>query len=195
MKKTFLIIGLNLSLVMVLVVFPSVFIRSRQGNSNTNGNQQFSFTTNRPLTFYFNSNFSDLQSIFIDMKNPNIDNNSKIYVKISGPTDSRQLTFSGSNVGDPATVPLKFLPFTDPPLTKYQVSLTTENTKSENLFIITNQNNLPVFKTFYQQTNFKSNLMFNINRQLDIIHNRNLIFNLIYFGTIFFLDYYILIHD
>ena len=195
MKKTFYLIGLNLSLAVLLIIVPSLLIRSRQGATNISGNQQFSLTKSHPLTFFFNSNFGNLQSISLDMKNPNVANNSKIFVNISSPNDSRQITFSGSNVGDPATVPLKFLPFNDTASTPYNVTITTDNLKTESLFVTTNQNNQPVFRTFYQQTNFKSNLQFNIQRQLQLIRQRDLITNILYFGLIIFLDLYIITHD
>lgn len=194
MKKNLLIICLNLFLIVfILVILPSIAIQKRQGTSDDLGNQQLTFVKENPLTFSFISNKSNLQSLSIDMKNPRISNNSKINFEITGPNSKRNIIFYGNNVGDPSSVPLKFSPFSDPPSTKYFVLLSTDNTDAESLYLITNQNQQPVYRSYYLQSNLKTNLRTNIERQFELFRQRSQIFNIIYLLLIFFLNYLILI--
>lgn len=190
MKKNHIIICLNLLLVVfLLIIFPSFVIKKRQGTSHDNGNLQTAFTKENPITFSFISNRSNLQSLLIDMKNPRISNNSEINFEIDGPNSKRNIVFYGNNVGDPSSVPLKFSPFSDPPSTKYIVSLNTENIKKEDLYLVTNESLQPVFKSFYLQSDIKINLRNNFNRQIELIKQRSLIHNVIYIILIILLSY------
>jgi hypothetical protein len=189
MKKYLLIICLNIFFIaFLLVIFPSVAIHKRQGTSKDNGNHQISFIKKNPITFSFVSDKPNLQSLFVDMKNPGVSNNSKINFEISSPTSQRNIVFYGNNVGDPSSVPLKFSPFFDPPSTTYSVSLSTDNTDTQALYLITNQNSDPIFRSYYLQTDFNTNLQSNIQRQFEIFKQRSSIHNLIYIFSIIFLS-------
>jgi hypothetical protein len=121
------------------------------------------------------------------MKNPAILNNSKINFKISGPNSQREIVFYGNNIGDPSSVPLKFDSFSDPASTTYQVSLSTDNVDPQSLYFITNQDYQPLFNSYYLQSDLKTNLKTNFNRQLNLFHQRNLILNVIYITLIVYL--------
>jgi len=193
MKKFLLLICLNLiPPLLLLVIIPSLFIHVRQGTSQDQGGHLLSFISNNPVTYSFISDHSMLQSLSLDFKNPGLNNNSLITLNITGPTDQRTVVFYGSNLGDPSTVPLKFQPFIDRELSKYFVTLTTDSTDPYGLYLITNSDQQPVFKSYYLQPGFKSNLNINLNHQLDLFRQRNLLHNIFYIGSIIFIDFLIL---
>lgn len=194
MKKIILIICLNILLpLLLLVILPSFTIRKRQGTSINSGTQLLSFVKDKPVTFSFISDNSNLQSLSIDIKNPGVINNSQINFDITGPNSQRSIVFYGANVGDPSTVPLKFSPFSDPKSTKYIVSLTTNNTDHGSLYLITNDIYQPHFNSFYLRSDIRTNLKVNFQRQLDLFKQRSLIHSIIYFTTILLLDYLIIL--
>ncbi|HBP51237.1 MAG: hypothetical protein US68_C0002G0039 [Candidatus Shapirobacteria bacterium GW2011_GWE1_38_10] len=194
MKKNLLIICLDLFLIVfLLVILPSIAIKKRQGTSHDTGNQQIAFVKENPITFSFVSNKANLQSLSIDMKNPRVTNNSKINFEITSPNSKRNIVFYGNNAGDPSSVPLKFSPFSDPAFTKYSVYLSTDNTDPESIYLITDQDSQPVFRSYYLQSDLKTNLRANAQRQLELIGQRNQIFNVIYLLLIFLLNYLVLV--
>lgn len=194
MKKITLIISLNIFiLVFLLVILPSFTIKKRQGTSISNGSNTLSFIQKNPISFSFISNYSNLESLTIDLKNPMVLNNSKIIFKIIGPNSEREINFYGKNVGDPSSVPLKFTPFLDPPGTNYLVSLTTDNTDHSSLYLITDKNQQPVFNSFYSQSNIKNNIKYNLQRQLNLFQKRSQIHNIVYFSLIIILNCLVII--
>jgi len=178
MKKNLLLISVNLLIPFILVVLPSI-ITTRQGTSQTEGGQLLSFVKDKPITFSFISDRPNLSSLSIDFKNPSLANTSSIEFNISNSSSTKSLSFSGANIGDPSTVPLKFPEFNDPVGTKYTVTLTTLNVDPNSLYLVVNDQQQPVFKSYYHQTNF----------QIKFPH---LYYNYFYLGLILLLNYLII---
>ena len=174
MKKVLLILSLNILLPLImLVVFPSILIRIRQGISSTSNAKLISFVKNKPISFSFISNLPNLYSLSLDMKNPSILNNSRIDLDITGPSSQRSVVFYGANIGDPSTVPLKFSPFSDPPNTNYLVTLSTDNENNNGLYVITDSQGQVVFRSYYLKSNFYQNIIDNFKRQIELFSQRS----------------------
>jgi hypothetical protein len=193
MKKIFIITILNFLVPLtIFLILPSILIRSRQGISSINGDNLLSFVESKPLTISFISNLDNFQNLTLHLKNPSIKNNSKITVDINSPIYNRSIVFYGSNVGDPSQVPLKFPPFEEKSGTKYTVTLSTDNTIHDSLYLITDDHNIPLFNTYYKTTNIKKNFRTNFSYQLNQFKNRSLYHNVFYLSLILLLDLLIL---
>lgn len=193
MKKILILICINLLIpLLLLVVLPSILITVRHGISNISPEQPISFIKEKPITFSFISDQSNLRSLNIKFNNPGVLNNSRIVFDIKSSTSERSVVFHGNNIGHQSNIPLKFTPFNDPKNTKYQVSLTTDNTDHSNLYIIVNTSGQPIFTTYYSQTNFVYNLKQNIQNQLEVFFKRSIIHNTFYLAIIFVLNYLII---
>ena len=173
---------------MLLVIFPSLVIQKRQGTFIGYGSQNLSFVESKPIKFSFISNLSNLSSLTIDMKNPRVLNDSLITFDIVGPNSEKSVVFYGDNVGDPSTVPLKFTPFSDSPLTKYEVTLSTNNTVHDSLYVIANKEMQPIFTSYYRQSDIKANLQSNLQRQISLFQHRSTTHNFIYISLILVLN-------
>jgi hypothetical protein len=193
MKKALILITINIFLpITLLLVIPSIFIRSRQGVTRDIGNNLLSFISVKPITFNFVSNLDNLETLILQLKNPSLNNKSAITVDITGPNDSRSIVFSGSNVGDPSSVPLKFLPFSDKAGTSYTITLTTDNIVHDGLYVITDVSNNPLYETFYNTPNLKENLYSNYLRQAELMSKRSQIHSLVYLSLLLSLNIMIL---
>lgn len=193
MKKIIILICINLLIIiLLLVVLPSSLITVRKGISNEGPEKSISFIKEKPIEFSFISDQPHLESLNIKFINPGVLNNSRIIFDINSPTSNRSVVFYGNNIGDQSNIPLKFTPFTEPKNTIYQVSLTTENINHSSLYIVTDISGLPIFTTYYSQTNFVSNLKQNIQKQIESFSHRSTIHNTLYLGIIFVLNYLII---
>lgn len=194
MKKLLIIISLDILFPFtLLILLPSVFIRVRRGTSYNPVSQNLSFVSQKPVKFNFVSNLNNLQKLSLDLKNPNIKNHSQITFNITGAnSETRKLIISGSNVGDPSTVAFKFPPFNDASGTNYSVSLSTTNNNPQELYILVDSHNQPVFNTYYFQSSFRTNLLRNITFQYHRILNQSIIHVFIYIITILILSLLIL---
>lgn len=120
--------------------------------------QLYSLDSDHPLIFQItNPQSLPLNSLSLNFKNPNIQNTSTIEVTLSSPTGQtyQSLSFSGANVGDPSRVDLQIRPLPQPLIF---VSITTNNTVKESLFVATDPNFYPLFSTTYRPPNFTSRL-------------------------------------
>jgi len=193
MKKLIIIFVTNLVVpFLLLIILPSLFINSRGGVSQYDGNNQIPLTVTRPFSFHITADQPNLESIVLQLKNPNLANNSRIFVDITGPNDTRSLVLFGANVGDPSSVPLKFIPLTDPSGTLYQIQVSSENSDDQSLYIITSTENIPVFSTYYHYPSFWQNLNLEIHRQFNRISSFPPIYTFIYLSLILILDYFFL---
>jgi len=110
----------------------------------------YSLDIDHPLIFQItNPQSLPLNTLSLNFKNPNIQNTSSIVVSLSSPNGEtyQSLSFSGANVGDPSRVDLQIHPLPKPTII---VSITTNNTTPESLFVVTDPNFYPLFSTTYQ---------------------------------------------
>ena len=181
--------------VTVLLILPSAFINSRQGTSLTDGDRLLSLLESSPVTFKFNSSHPNLDEILLQFKNPSLQDNSQITVDIHSPTKSRSIVFFGSNVGDPSQVPLKFDNFAEVANTPYTVTISSNNQVHDSLYLITSNQNQPLFQTYYSTHSFRQNLVSNLYHQYNLFQQRSLIHTIIYLLVLIKLNILILRFD
>jgi hypothetical protein len=194
MKKNLLIISFLILLpIFILVVLPSLFISSRRGISNTLGDTLVPLTSLTSASFSFISDKDNLEAISLTLKNPSIQNNSRIIVDISSGTEERSAVFYGANVGDPSTILLKFPNFPFPSGQTFKVKISTDNDNSQSLYLVAGLNQTPLFESEYREPEFSQRIKENYTRQYNNIINRSPLFTIIYFSVVLFFSIFLLL--
>ncbi len=171
----------------MVLTLPAIFVQTKQGANQSSGEFQASLIEPKPIIFVFTPSFQRLSSLNIYIKNPGLLNNSIINVNITDSLEERDVTFSGSNVGDPSTVPIKFTPFNNSSLSPFTVTITTDNNMHDGLYILTNKEGVPQYDTYYQETNLLNKYKSNINTQLNRFYIRDPLYNIGYLTAILLL--------
>lgn len=192
MKKLSVLFTINLLLpFLFLIVLPSLFITDRLDSSNTISSRLLSLTSDRPATFNFNPSHNFINQLDLQLKNPQILNNSRIIVNVSSYTSDQDIVFYGSNVGDPSWVTLKLKPIVNSSHSGITVNIDTDNPQNDSLYLVTDAYNQPNYRAYYATGNFVDNLKSNIIYQLDRFKQRQLTFNLFYISLLLVLNIYI----
>jgi hypothetical protein len=162
--KKIIALSLTIFLALFLILVPSLFISSRPYVAYTSQKSYFnSLTQNNNFTFTFTSiPNKSLNTLTFFLKNPQILNNSQINFTISNGQEERSLSFSGSNIGDPSNLYLKFQPLK--PTGFYTVSIETNNSTNETLFILADFKHQPIFNSTYYQSGFINRLQSNLQQ-------------------------------
>lgn len=193
MKKIIILILINLAIpVLILLILPSVFIHSRLDSSQTSSINLVSLTSDKSYSFVLNPQHNNINQIDLQFKNPQIINNSRIIVSIANSSSSRDISFNGSNVGDPSWVTLKFPQIENSLSESLNVTIATDNDRPESIFLITDSFNNPDYRLYYNTGNFTQNLQSNLFYQINNIKNRQLNFTLAYYLIIVFVNFLIL---
>jgi len=132
-------------------------------------------------------NSLSLNSVSIMIKNPNIKNNSQIFIDLLDQKQNKlnEFTIYGSNVGDPSWVKLKFNPI---PENNLSLKISTENKDRDSLQIYYKNNRFNLQATT-KNSSFISRLKENIFYQSSQFTHRSYIFSLSYLGLILLLSY------
>lgn len=132
-------------------------------------------------------NSLNLNSVSIMIKNPNIKNNSQIFIDLIDQKQNKlkEFTIYGSNVGDPSWVKLKFDPI---PENNLSLKISTENKDPDSLQIYY-QNNKFNLQATSKNNSLASRLKENIAYQYNQCIHRSHIFSLSYLGLILLLNY------
>ena len=132
-------------------------------------------------------NAYNLNSVNILIKNPNIKNNSQIFIDLEDQKQNKlkEFVISGSNVGDPSWVKLKF-----DPIAENQISLriSTQNYNSDSLQIYY-QNNKFNLQATSKNPSLLSRIKENINYQYIQFTHRSFFYTLSYLILILVLNY------
>jgi len=178
----------------LFLVLPSILIKERPGILQTSYVETLSLDTKNNFTQEFISDQNNLQSISILLKNPVLLNKSQIKIELQDQNKNtiRSLETSGISVGDPSWITFKF-PYINSQIgDKFFIKISTDNSKTDNLFIYGNQKDKSInFKTTYTTPNIKESIKKTIVFQLNQIKQRNPIETMIYIILIIILDIYL----
>lgn len=132
-------------------------------------------------------NAYNLNSISVSIKNPSIQNNSQIFINLEDEQHNKlkEFVISGSNVGDPSWVKLKFDPI---PHHQLFLNISTENKNPDSLQIYY-QNNKFNLQATIKNPSLPSRVKENINYQYLQFTHRSFLYTLSYLILILVLNY------
>lgn len=169
-----------LPFLLLIIIIPSLVITSRPSISYSNQSSFYSsLSSDKEIIYSFSSSDPNLDSLTFTLKNPQILNNSLIYFSVSNSSEERTLSFSGSNIGDPSNLKLKFLPLPNHSGT-YTIRITNNNITPESLFILTDFNKKPIFSGTYYQSDLSNRIKFNTQKLITQITSFKLYYSLPY---------------
>lgn len=191
--KTYLkYIFIEFSLIFFIVFLLSpIFIQEKFDLNREGGQATFNLSTGKIFTQKFDQDIPNLNSISLQLKNPQIKNNSEITVDIDDLYNHilREFTFFGANVGDPSWVKLKFSPLNNP---GYQIKISADPDPDHNLYLYVNKNNQMDLKVTSYLPGFFNRFRNNYYYQISQFKARSEIDNIIYFTVLILLNLYLL---
>lgn len=191
MKKIIRYLFIELTLVGILIIiFPSFVIREKIGTDVEGGKPILSLQTGKFYTQKISNSTKSINSISLQLKNPQIKDNSLIYIEIMDETGKIQKDFSiyGSNVGDPSWIKLDFSPIDK---TNLILRVSGESQVDNALSLFAKENGSFDLKTTDVLPNFKSRIKLNINSQINQFINRSLWHNILYLTALLALNLYL----
>jgi hypothetical protein len=176
---------LNYLLIEIVVIFffvfllSPIFIREEFGINREGGQATFNLSSGQTFTQIISQHPSNLDSISLQLKNPQIKNNSELTVDIDDLNNSllQEFTFYGANVGDPSWIKLKFKPLNSP---GYQIKVYVDPNPNDLYLYIDKNNQMDLHTTSYLP-GFKNRFLGNINYQVKQFKQRNYWHNIGYF--------------
>lgn len=192
MKKISKYLLIEIALVLIfLIIFPTLVIKERVGVNHEGGNPILPLQSGKSYTQTIRNPTKSLNSISLQLKNPQIKDNSLIYIEILDEQGEIQKDFSiyGDNIGDPSWIKLDFSPIEN---TNLILKVSGQSKFDNSLYLFADQNNYFDIKTTYALPSFKSRLLLNIDYQINQFYKRNLFFNLSYLAVIAFLNLYLI---
>jgi len=186
----YLFIELGLIFFFVFLLSP-LFIREKFDINREGGQAIFNLSTGKIFTQKIGEEFSNLNSLSLQLKNPMINNNSEITVEIDDLNNNllQEFTFFGSNVGDPSWVKLKFTPLSNP---GYQIKIYADIDPRHNLYLYVNRDNQMDLKATSYLPGFFNRFQDNFYYQIGQLKARSEIDNIIYFTVLILLNLYLL---
>jgi hypothetical protein len=170
----------------LVIIIPSILVKEQYLINNE------SISILEPLTkekTYFQkiSNSTNLNSISLMIKNPNIENTSKIYIKLEDIQKNtiKEFAISGANVGDPSWVKLKFEPIVQ---NEIYIIISTDNDNPYGLQIYHKDNNFNLQATA-KINSISSRIKKNIVSQYNQFSNKSLPHSIFYLTLIIYLNY------
>lgn len=176
-----------ISLLIVLFLFillPSLFITRLPDVSSQSFTRTYSLSANSPFSFSFIPRHNNIIQLNLELKNPNLSNQSLILIDINSSNYSYQTSLTGFNVGDPSWITLK-IPRLSSVNNPVSVKISTDNQAPDTLFVTTNDQNTPNYQTFYSPQSLSDNLF----HQLELFKTRSPFYNFLFASLLIFLNY------
>lgn len=175
----------------LLIIFPALVITEKMGVMVQGGKPILPLQAGRFYIQEIKNPSLSLNSISLQLKNPEIKDNSLIYIEIIDESGETQKDFSiyGSNIGDPSWIKLDFNPINKANLV---LRVSGESQFDNSLYLFADQNGHFDLKTTYALSNFQSRLRQNINSQVNLFIKRSLWHNRIYSTTLILLNFFLL---
>jgi len=166
-----------------------IFIREEFGINKEGGQATFNLSSGQTFTQIISQYPSNLDTISLQLKNPQIKNNSKLTVDINDLNDNllQEFIFYGANVGDPSWIKLKFKPLNS---SGYQIKVSADSDPND-LYLYVDKNNQMDLHTTSYLPGFKNRFLGNINYQLKQFKQRSYWHNIGYFFVLFALNLYL----
>lgn len=194
-KLTILIVSELLFLITLFIVLPSVFIKERPGVYQTSYNETLSLDIKNSYIQEFISDQDNLRSISILLKNPALANKSQVKIELQAHNKNtlRTLETSGISIGDPSWITFEFPYINSQKGNKFFIKISTDNQQPNSLFVYGDNKTKSInFKTTYTTQNLKYSFQKTINSQINQLHQRSAVVNIIYGSIIVLLNIFIL---
>ena len=171
----------------LIIIIPSFLIKEKFIVNDESISVLESFTAKNSYTQTI-ANSKNLNSISVLIKNPSIQNNSNIFIDIENEKQNKlkEFVISGSNVGDPSWVKLKFDPILE---NNVILKISTENTQPDSLKIFYKNNKFNL-KATIKNNSFISRLKDNFRYQYNQFISRSLFCTISYLTLILLLNYF-----
>lgn len=188
MKKIIRYLFIESTLIFILlIIFPSLVIREKMGTNVEGGKPILSLQTGKFYTQRISNLTKSLNSVSLQLKNPQLKDNSLIYIEIIDEVGETQRDFSiyGANIGDPSWIKLDFSPIDK---TNLILRVSGESQIDNALYLFAKENGSFDLKTTYALSNFKSRIKLNMNSQINQFINRSLWHNILYLFSLIILN-------
>lgn len=176
-KFIFLILFEIFFILLILIVLPALFLRERPGISQTNFNETLSLNIGNTFLQEIITDKDNIQSISVLLKNPGLSNTSHVFIEVLDKDKEvlRSLTTSGVSIGDPSWITFQFPHVTSKRGDHFFIRLTTDNDKSDSLFVYGNQQNKNInYKTIFYSETLKDSLKNTITEQISLFEQRGI---------------------
>lgn len=191
MKKILKYIVVELFVFFILIVFfPALLIREKIGLNIDGGKPKLPLQTGKFYTQKINNPTHSINSISLQLKNPQIKDNSLVYIEILDEAGELQKDFSiyGANIGDPSWIKLDFSPIES---TNLVIRVSGESQFDNSLYLFADQNNNFDLKTSYALPTFKDRIFQNLIYQTNLFKQRSMWHNILYLASIVSLNLYL----
>ena len=173
-KFLILIIAEIFFLTFLFIVLPTVFIKERNGVSQTSFENILPLDTNHTYIQSFISDRNNLNSISVLIKNPALKSTDQVKLELQNNNYEtiQLLNISGQGIEDPGWIKLKFPPVNSKKGDTFYIKVTSNAKHDNDLYIYGNQENKNLnFKTTYKSANLSSSLKENLNFQKERFTN------------------------
>lgn len=188
MNKIFKYIFIELGLIIFFyIIFPALIITEKVGLKVEGGKPILPLQIGRSYFQVISNPTKSLNSISLQLKNPQIKDDSLIYIEILDEQGQLQKDFSiyGANVGDPSWIKLDFNPINKSNLT---LRISGESQFDNTLYLFASENGLFDLKTTYALSSLKSRIKLNIYSQINLFLRRSMWHNILYLFILIILN-------
>lgn len=157
-KFIILIISELLFLVILLIVIPSIFIKEKSGIEQDSYSDTLSVDVNHIYIQSFIVDHNNLNSISIQLKNPELKNYDMVYIEIQNDKYEtlRDLSISGRSIGDPSWINFKFPALNSKKGEKIFIKVTGDAIKDNHIYIFGDFDTKNInFRTTYRNITIK----------------------------------------
>lgn len=191
MNKIFKYIFIELGLIIFFyIIFPALIITEKVDLKVEGGKPVLPLQIGRSYLQVISNPTKSINSISLQLKNPEIKDNSLIYIEILDELGTLQKDFSiyGANIGDPSWIKLDFSPIDKPNLI---LRVSGESQFDNTLYLFADDDASFDLKTTYALSNFKSRIWQNLNSQAHLFMSRSLWHNILYLFTLIILNFFL----
>lgn len=188
MKKIIKYLLIELIFIFILlIIFPALVIKEKLNINIEGGKPILPLQSGKFYTQEISNPTRSLNSVSMQLKNPQIKDNSLIYIELLDDIGEIQNDFTiyGANVGDPSWIKLDFIPINKEELI---LKVYADNPKDDTLYLYANQSGLFDLKTSYALPDFKSRITQNLNYQINLFKQRSMWHNILYLGSLVFFN-------
>jgi len=176
-NKFYLIILIQLLfLIAIFLLIPSLFIREKNGISQTNFENILILDHQHVYLEEFISDQNNLNSVSLLLKNPALNSHDSVYIELLDQNQQpiQSLVTSGVSIGDPSWIRLKFLPINSQAGDKFFIKISSDALKDNDLYVYGNSENQSInYKTTYKSPSFKDSFKDNFNYQKEKLSELN----------------------
>jgi len=191
MKKILKYLLIEIAIIFIVIfTFPPLFIREEFGINREGGQATINLSSGETFTQIIPQHPPNLDSISLQLKNPQIKNNSEITVDINDLKGNllQDFTFYGANVGDPSWIKLKFKPLNS---SGFQIKISVDPDLNNSLYLYIDKDNQIDLRTTSYLPGFKNRFLLNINYQINQFKQRSMWHNILYLAALVALNLYL----